>query len=76
MTFCSIPPWGVKILTLNATNAQTVSTIVAVEIRIATVDVQIATIQPISRATPQVGVRANIVERAIRAIAVASNWQL
>ncbi len=65
-----------KILILNATNAKTVGTIIAVEIRTTAVDVQIATIRPISRATPQVGVRANIVKRAIRTIAVASNWQL
>jgi len=64
------------IFILNATNTKTVGTIIAVDVRIATVDVKIATIRPISRTTPQIGVRANIVKRAIRPIAVASNWQL
>jgi len=65
-----------KALILNTTNTKAVGTIIAVEVRIATIDVQIASIRPISRATPQVGVSANIVKRAIRPIAVASNWQL
>ncbi len=58
----------------NATNAQTVGTISAAETRSVTADVQTATIRPTSRATPQVDVRANIVKRAIRTIAIASNW--
>ncbi len=61
-------------LILNATNARTEGTIIAVEIRTVTTEAQKATTRPISRATPQVGVRANRVKRATHTIAVASNW--
>ncbi len=61
-------------LILNATNGKTEGTIISVEIRTATAEAQKATTQPISRATPQVGVRANRVKRATPMIADASNW--
>jgi arginine/ornithine N-succinyltransferase beta subunit len=59
---------------LKATNTEPVRTIIAVEVRIGRVEVQVTRITPIRRATPIVAVAANIVERAIGSITVARNW--
>lgn len=80
-----LSPWGLPerihsggvrgLLILKATDRVTVSTIVGVHIGIGAIEVEVPGIGARYRTRPIVAVGANIVERAISAIAVARRGQ-